>query len=422
MKNKTTLLFIGFTTFWFLANSQVLKTYSGSFEGGKATYQYYETKKYDIVFHRSFSYSGPLFNMKGSFVKGNRNGKWNIYAKDKLYSSNGRSIKLNTNVFGNYKNGELNGAWFYSTSIRFAMGNQDDKEKSFANFYNNHFIGKVTYETNWPEKYTIDGQFDSLGFLTGSWKYFSNNSRQEIKFLNGVAYWKLSQNMTTGKKQDFYDSTSFVKKFWSSYDPLTKTSNVNSKKYCLDTVNIFANRNDLSVKDEVDDPSRPFFNSYNIKMIWCSTQISVFNAISIGNPLYYYDKGCKTPEGFEIVIKECRHSIEKNNDGETGKGNISEIGSGTGDGNSYDLGGRSSRSLPKPSCNSVEQGRVVVSIWVNREGRVTRVSAGAKGTTVTDPSLIRQAESAARQALFSANPDGPEEQIGKIIYNFIKLN
>jgi TonB family protein len=108
--------------------------------------------------------------------------------------------------------------------------------------------------------------------------------------------------------------------------------------------------------------------------------------------------------------------------GGQGNGSGGGVGSGSNAGISYDLIGRTSRSLPKPSYNSVEQGRVVVSIWVNREGRITRVSAGAKGTTVTDPNLIRQAESAARQALFSANPDGPEEQIGKIIYNFIKLN
>ncbi len=108
--------------------------------------------------------------------------------------------------------------------------------------------------------------------------------------------------------------------------------------------------------------------------------------------------------------------------GGQGTGTGGGVGAGSNSGISYDLTGRTSRSLPKPSYNSVEQGRVVVSIWVNREGRVTRVSAGTKGTTVTDPNLIRQAGSAARQALFSANPDGPEEQIGKIIYNFIKLN
>ena len=108
--------------------------------------------------------------------------------------------------------------------------------------------------------------------------------------------------------------------------------------------------------------------------------------------------------------------------GGTGNGNGPGIGSGTGAGISYDLGGRSARSLPKPSYNSAEQGRVVVTIWVNQAGKVTRVLSGAKGTTVTDPALIRQAETAARQALFSTNPTGPDEQIGKIIYNFLKLN
>ncbi|MDP4292012.1 MAG: hypothetical protein Q8908_13095 [Bacteroidota bacterium] len=108
--------------------------------------------------------------------------------------------------------------------------------------------------------------------------------------------------------------------------------------------------------------------------------------------------------------------------GGSGNGNGPGIGSGSGSGISWDLGGRSARSLPKPSYNSAEQGRVVVTIWVNRAGQVTRVMSGAKGTTVTDPSLIQQAESAARHALFSANPNGPDEQVGRIIYNFLKLN
>ncbi len=93
---------------------------------------------------------------------------------------------------------------------------------------------------------------------------------------------------------------------------------------------------------------------------------------------------------------------------------------GQGNGISYDLGGRGSRSLPKPTYNSPEQGKIVVSIKVNREGKVTYASAGAKGTTISEINLRQQAESAARKTLFAPDEDAPEEQRGTITYVFVK--
>ena len=109
----------------------------------------------------------------------------------------------------------------------------------------------------------------------------------------------------------------------------------------------------------------------------------------------------------------------------TGSGSGSGIGSGTGGGIgggiSFDLGGRSTRSLPKPTYNSEEQGEVVVTIKVNKEGKVTYASAGAKGTTISEISLRQQAESAARKTIFAADPTAPDEQRGTITYVFRKL-
>jgi len=93
---------------------------------------------------------------------------------------------------------------------------------------------------------------------------------------------------------------------------------------------------------------------------------------------------------------------------------------GKGNGISFDLGGRGSRSLPKPIYNSPESGKIVVSIKVNREGKVTYASAGAKGTTISEINLRQQAESAARRTLFASDPEAPEEQRGTITYVFVK--
>ncbi len=94
---------------------------------------------------------------------------------------------------------------------------------------------------------------------------------------------------------------------------------------------------------------------------------------------------------------------------------------GSGSGISYDLGGRGHKHLPKPAYTSEDQGRVVVTIWVDRTGRVTKANAGAKGTTVSDMQLRNLAKEAAMRAKFNPDPNAPEVQKGTITYNFIKL-
>jgi hypothetical protein len=102
-------------------------------------------------------------------------------------------------------------------------------------------------------------------------------------------------------------------------------------------------------------------------------------------------------------------------------------GSGTGQGHDYFLRGREIKSLKKPAYNSGEQGRVVVEIRVDRDGNVVSARAGARvpephnmGTTTSDPNLLQQAKEAALQSKFSKDDKATEQQIGYIVYNFVK--
>lgn len=95
---------------------------------------------------------------------------------------------------------------------------------------------------------------------------------------------------------------------------------------------------------------------------------------------------------------------------------------GVGDGVGYDLGGRGAKHLPKPAYDSDEQGKVVVEIKVDRSGKVVSAIAGARGTTISDLRLRRQAEEAAKRSVFAPDPNAPERQKGTITYNFIRLN
>ncbi len=95
---------------------------------------------------------------------------------------------------------------------------------------------------------------------------------------------------------------------------------------------------------------------------------------------------------------------------------------GAGEGVSYSLGGRGAKILPKPTYDSPEQGKVVVSIWVNRQGVVVRAVDGAKGTNISDLNLRKMAREAAMRAKFSEDPAAAELQKGTITYNFIRIN
>ena len=95
-------------------------------------------------------------------------------------------------------------------------------------------------------------------------------------------------------------------------------------------------------------------------------------------------------------------------------------GSGGSGGISFSLNGRTLMSLVKPAYDSEEEGTVVVRIWVDRQGRVTRVSAGVKGTTTMDQNLWRTAAAAAAQSRFVPKENAPEEQVGTISYRFVR--
>ena len=122
--------------------------------------------------------------------------------------------------------------------------------------------------------------------------------------------------------------------------------------------------------------------------------------------------------------------VKSEDGGGVGQGQGSGIGQGkgtggggtgydlSGSGTTFSLEGRGSKSLSIPSSKTDEVGVIIVKIWVNQEGDVTRAVAGEKGTTIGDRSLWIQCQNAARRSKFSENPNAPFEQIGTITYKY----
>jgi TonB family protein len=92
---------------------------------------------------------------------------------------------------------------------------------------------------------------------------------------------------------------------------------------------------------------------------------------------------------------------------------------GQGNGPGYSLGGRGAKSLHRPNDDFPEEGIVVVDIWVNRAGKVTRAEVATKGTTVINQAMREKAKQAALRSAFASDPNAPEEQHGTITYTFV---
>lgn len=98
---------------------------------------------------------------------------------------------------------------------------------------------------------------------------------------------------------------------------------------------------------------------------------------------------------------------------------------GTGNSGNYRLGGRSALQRPQPEYNCTDEGRVVVKVYVNRTGRVTRAVPGeaitnGPATNTFSECLFDKAREAALRTTWQGDANAPEEQIGFIIYNFQK--
>jgi outer membrane biosynthesis protein TonB len=102
----------------------------------------------------------------------------------------------------------------------------------------------------------------------------------------------------------------------------------------------------------------------------------------------------------------------------TGSGYGSGNGGGSGGGSGYSLGNRKALSKPAPKYTCNEEGKVVVEVSVDRNGKTINAVAGIKGSTNTAKCLLDQARIAAMNTRWDASSDAPEKQVGKIVYNF----
>ena len=103
----------------------------------------------------------------------------------------------------------------------------------------------------------------------------------------------------------------------------------------------------------------------------------------------------------------------------TGTGGTGPGSGAPGTGGQASLSGRTLASaLPRPDYGARDEGRVVVEILVDRNGRVTSAAYRSSGSTTNNSTLVAAALRAARNARFNVDDNAPLSQRGTITYNF----
>lgn len=98
---------------------------------------------------------------------------------------------------------------------------------------------------------------------------------------------------------------------------------------------------------------------------------------------------------------------------------------GIGSGGNYRLGNRQALQRPKPEYDCPAQGRVVVAVYVNREGVVVEAVPGERvpngpSSNTTNQCLFDKARDAALKTRWQGDANALERQKGFIIYDFSK--
>jgi outer membrane biosynthesis protein TonB len=110
------------------------------------------------------------------------------------------------------------------------------------------------------------------------------------------------------------------------------------------------------------------------------------------------------------------------NPGGSGTPGAQPGGGGSGDfkGRGFEgrLEGRGLMRGPNITDKPNEGGKVALNIWVDRDGKVTRVTQNLDKSTTTSTVLFNIAKKGAMQCTFSARADGPAEQMGLLVFIF----
>lgn len=147
-----------------ITNAQTLKTYSGKYKYGTATYTYKDNPEGGRIYEGNFIYVGSngIDKVIGKFKKDKKDGVW-------TYSTRGFMESMPT-LKVTYKNGILNGLYKYtSNSGSISLTIKNGKFVGDVNGKNLSFSFQKDISNYITTLKSLNGQFDENGYCDGKW-------------------------------------------------------------------------------------------------------------------------------------------------------------------------------------------------------------------------------------------------------------
>ncbi len=217
MKNLFPILLLTQLFLINITSAQQIKSYKGDYKEGKATYQYYEDKDYERVYHGSFSYtrySGES-TITGAYKHNIKTGKWVFTDVDESFL--GLTDHTHENLTVNYKNGELHGNCSYVKKD--LDKNKKVMAKSTASFINGKLSGAYyLYTLESETKFNVNKDGFIHGDFIKTYESYEGNFEDRRKYKNGILYWQLHRNLETGEILEKNDIEETVLNYLATYD------------------------------------------------------------------------------------------------------------------------------------------------------------------------------------------------------------
>lgn len=317
MKPLTTILFTVLTGTTF---GQTLKSYSGSYEGGQATYQYYENVDFERIFNGKFSYTDIRNNLNlsgvhipsgteitGTYKDNLKTGIWTAKETLSSYVPQLGNTKVTMVLSGSFVSGKRQGPWTMKSSVTSAKKN--GASTALLNFNNNILTGSVDIEN-------VKGNLDNQGKFIQSWSIKDEETEYIAEFRNNVFVKLIKRETSKGTILFKYDNQNNVNLFLDNQKEFEKVVQVNGKRYIIldcDKLDKFYNED-----NPYNENDRVFHDFYELIVSKINAFDRTINRISHGStgyqitvPQVIYQLQGETNEEREIIQNKVLLEDEK---------------------------------------------------------------------------------------------------------------
>jgi hypothetical protein len=298
-----------------LAIAQTLKTYTGSYQSGQATYQYYENADLERIFNGTFKYQSSRYDftkvqldIKGQFKENLKSGQW-IGKKSRTFNLNGTSINQIEELIGMYDSGKRVGKWI-KRKIEIINGKTGFNEIiAEINFANNN-IKDIKSKTK--DSY-INGKFNNDGNYANNWSIKKDGIEYFVDFKNNIYKKVIIRRESDGNILLSYDVTDILSKRNDDSSLNVSKLIIDGEFYSIREYQPYQQEDDIKTGDVTkgyysDSDKIKYFQSTTENIIDYTTK---FDFISFEIPIGSINSIVTKPQLLVKFSKNQMHEIER---------------------------------------------------------------------------------------------------------------